>query len=303
MENRENTPLLEVKGLKKTFVTHSSKGKRTVNALSGVSFSVQAGETFGLVGESGCGKTTVGRVICCLTEPTEGQVLLEGQDLYKLSRAELKKQRKNIQMIFQDPFASLDPRMTIGQIVEEPLVIYGIGDKKSRRKSVEEFLERVGLQPSYYDRYPHETVEQLAANIRARRPCNTPSEEICGIDAAALRKSIVRWNELCREGVDADFHRDRMHPIQDGPYYAIELCFSCINTQGGPAKNEWCQTITPYNEVIPHLYNCGECGSYNGFLYTYGNLLEALTTGRMAVHHALGLPDTIRKRYAANTGN
>ena len=100
MANQERIPLLEVRGLKKDFISKSSKGKKTVHALSGIDFTVNAGETFGLVGESGCGKTTVGRVICCLTPPTEGQVLFQGRDLYKMSRSELKKVRKDIQMIF-----------------------------------------------------------------------------------------------------------------------------------------------------------------------------------------------------------
>ena len=82
-----------------------------------------------------------------------------------------------------------------------------------------------------------------------------------------------------------------MLPIDKGPYYAVELCFSCINTQGGPAKNGECQTLNAFDEVIPRLYNCGELGSYNGFLYTYGNILEALTTGRVAANHALTLPN------------
>lgn len=156
MEKQELQPLLEVRGLKKDFVSKGAKGKKVVHALSGIDFTVRQGETFGLVGESGCGKTTVGRVICCLTEPTEGEVLFEGKDLFKMSRAELKKVRRDIQMIFQDPFASLDPRMTIGQIITEPLIIHKIGDRASRRAMAEELLERVGLQPSYYNRYPHE---------------------------------------------------------------------------------------------------------------------------------------------------
>ena len=138
-----------------------------------------------------------------------------------------------------------------------------------------------------------DTIEELAANIKGERPCNTPSEAIRGISGENLRKSIQRWNELCANGEDTDFNRDPSHmlPINEneGPYYAVELCFSCINTQGGPAKNEFCQTLTPFDKVIPRLYNCGECGSFNGFLYTYGNILEALTTGRVAADHALKL--------------
>ena len=138
-----------------------------------------------------------------------------------------------------------------------------------------------------------DTIEELAANIRGKKPCNTVSEEIKGIDSESLRKTIDRWNELCKGGEDTDFSRDPSHmlPISEGPFYAIELCFSCINTQGGPARNGECQTLDPFDRVIPRLYNCGECGSYNGFLYTYGNLLEAFTTGRVAAQHALALDD------------
>lgn len=137
------------------------------------------------------------------------------------------------------------------------------------------------------------TIEELAAKIKGKRPCNTPAEEIRGIDPAALRKTVERWNELCAAGEDSDFRRDPSHmlPLESGPYYAIELCFSCINTQGGPARNAECQTLDPFNRIIPRLYNCGECGSYNGFLYTYGNILEALTTGRVAAQQALALED------------
>lgn len=191
MANQERIPLLEVRGLKKDFISKSSKGKKTVHALSGIDFTVNAGETFGLVGESGCGKTTVGRVICCLTPPTEGQVLFQGRDLYKMSRSELKKVRKDIQMIFQDPFASLDPRMTIGQIITEPLVIHKIGSGASRKKQAEEFLERVGLQPSYYNRYPHEFSGGQRQRIGiARALILNPKLVICDEPVSALDVSV-----------------------------------------------------------------------------------------------------------------
>ena len=191
MANQERIPLLEVRGLKKDFISKSSKGKKTVHALSGIDFTVNAGETFGLVGESGCGKTTVGRVICCLTPPTKGQVLFQGRDLYKMSRSELKKVRKDIQMIFQDPFASLDPRMTIGQIITEPLVIHKIGSGASRKKQAEEFLERVGLQPSYYNRYPHEFSGGQRQRIGiARALILNPKLVICDEPVSALDVSV-----------------------------------------------------------------------------------------------------------------
>ncbi|MGI6630293.1 MAG: ABC transporter ATP-binding protein [Bacillota bacterium] len=184
-------PLLEVYDLKKHFVVKGSKEDRKAYALNGISFTVNEGETFGLVGESGCGKTTAGRVITCLTKPTAGKVIFDGKDMFSLSKKELKKTRRHLQMIFQDPFASLDPRMTVGNIISEPLVIHGIGDKKSRRKSAEEFLEVVGLQSSYYNRYPHEFSGGQRQRIGiARALILHPKLVICDEPVSALDVSV-----------------------------------------------------------------------------------------------------------------
>lgn len=185
------TPLLEVCDLKKHFVVKGSKEERIAYALNGISFSVYAGETFGLVGESGCGKTTAGRVIACLTKPTAGKVAFDGKDMFSLTKKELKETRRHLQMVFQDPFASLDPRMTVGRILSEPLVIHGIGDKNSRRKSVEEFLEIVGLQSSYYNRYPHEFSGGQRQRIGiARALILHPKLMICDEPVSALDVSV-----------------------------------------------------------------------------------------------------------------
>ncbi len=189
--NADTATLLQVKGLTKHFVTKSGKARRVVHAVNGISFDVMRGETFGIVGESGCGKTTAGRVINRLIEPTAGRVIFDGTDLFALNKQELKKSRRDIQMIFQDPFASLDPRMTVGQTLTEPLIIHGMGDRVSRREKVNNFLEMVGLQPSYYDRYPHEFSGGQRQRIGiARALILNPKMVICDEPVSALDVSV-----------------------------------------------------------------------------------------------------------------
>jgi oligopeptide/dipeptide ABC transporter ATP-binding protein len=127
-----------------------------VRAVDGVSFSIRRGETLGLVGESGCGKSTTGRAILRIYDPSEGRVLLDGTDLTTLNTGELNRMRRRMQMIFQDPYASLNPRMTAAGIVGEPLDIHGVGTRRERREQVRDLLATVGLNPEYGDRYPHE---------------------------------------------------------------------------------------------------------------------------------------------------
>ena len=127
-----------------------------VKAVDGVSFRVHAGQTHGLVGESGCGKSTTGRAILRLHEPTSGSVYFEGRDIIALNRRDMREVRKDMQIIFQDPFASLNPRMTIRDIITEPLVVHKIGNDESRKKKAKELLEVVGLNPEHANRYPHQ---------------------------------------------------------------------------------------------------------------------------------------------------
>ncbi|MEW9032708.1 MAG: dipeptide ABC transporter ATP-binding protein [Planifilum fimeticola] len=151
--------VLEVKNLSKYFPIRGGVLRRVVGhvkAVDQVSFSVKKGETFGLVGESGCGKSTTGRTILRLLEPTSGQVLFEGQDIAHLSRQAMRRVRRDLQMVFQDPFASLTPTMTVGELIEEPMKVHGLYTKTERREKVREMMETVGLDPAYIQRYPHE---------------------------------------------------------------------------------------------------------------------------------------------------
>jgi peptide/nickel transport system ATP-binding protein len=151
-------PLLEVRHLSKEFSRKKGLfGRGTViRAVDDVSFSIEKGETFGLVGESGSGKTTTGRCILRLIEPSAGEVLFDGRDMLKLSRGDLRRARRDMQIVFQDPYSSLNPRMRVSDIVEEPLVIHKLGSKPERRERVRQLFALVGLNPDHLRRYPHE---------------------------------------------------------------------------------------------------------------------------------------------------
>ncbi|HEX2911000.1 MAG TPA: ABC transporter ATP-binding protein [Chloroflexia bacterium] len=149
--SNSNSPLLQVEDLGKTF------GQRPpVHAVRGMSFSINKGQTFGLVGESGSGKSTTGRLVLRLIEPTTGRVLFNGRDLGKLAKQEMRQQRRHMQMIFQDPYGSLNPYMTIRETLEEPLMVHGLMDAPGRKNRVESLVSEVGLPRTALEKYPHE---------------------------------------------------------------------------------------------------------------------------------------------------
>ena len=154
-----SAPILEVRDLKKYFPIHKGLFSRTVGhvkAIDGISFDVHAGEVLGLVGESGCGKTTAGRCILQLIKPTSGSVKFEGQEIVGLPRSQMRPLRRRMQIVFQDPYSSLNPRLTIGSILREALTTHGLARGRAADDRVAELLTRVGLSPTHAARYPHE---------------------------------------------------------------------------------------------------------------------------------------------------
>src|SRR5579862_1334343 len=187
-------PLIEVRNLKKYFPVRKGVFSRVVaqvRAVDDVSFALAPGETLGLVGESGCGKTTAGRSLLRLIEPTSGEVLYNGANLLALSPPELRRHRRDLQIIFQDPYSSLNPRMTVGAIVSEGLTVHGIGEKSERIDRVKETLEQVGLDPAYVNRYPHEFSGGQRQRIGlARALVLNPKFIVCDEPVSALDVSV-----------------------------------------------------------------------------------------------------------------
>ncbi|HEY3111810.1 MAG TPA: dipeptide ABC transporter ATP-binding protein [Chloroflexota bacterium] len=189
-----NGPLVEVKNLVKYYPVRGGLLYRTVaevKAVDDVSFAIRPGETFGLVGESGCGKTTVGRTLLRLVPATAGSVSFEGRDVFGLGGGELKRLRRDMQIIFQDPYSSLDPRMPVGEIVGEGLLVHGIGSKKEREERVRETMSRVGLRGQFARRYPHEFSGGQRQRIGiARALVLRPKFVVCDEPVSALDVSI-----------------------------------------------------------------------------------------------------------------
>ena len=193
--NGSGNELLRVEGLQKYFpVTRGlvfQKEVGSVKAVDGVSFSLKAGETLGVVGESGCGKSTMARCIARLLEPTGGTIWFDGRDITHLDRADMRPVRRDMMMVFQDPYASLNPRKRVGAIVGEPLEVHGVGNDEERKRRVQELLEIVGLNPEHYNRFPHEFSGGQRQRIGiARALAINPKLIICDEPVSALDVSV-----------------------------------------------------------------------------------------------------------------
>jgi oligopeptide/dipeptide ABC transporter ATP-binding protein len=252
-------PLLQVTGLKKYFPVRSgifSRVSAWVKAVDDVSFHLRQGETLGLVGESGCGKTTVGRSILRLMEPTAGTIIFEGGDLLSLSPKELRQTRRRMQIIFQDPYSSLNPRMTIGAIVAEPLKIHQIAKGKALQEQVDQLFTRVGLRPEHQSRYPHEFSGGQRQRVGiARALALNPKFIVCDEAVSALDVSIQAQILNLLRDLQKEFHLSYLfitHDLNVVQYLADRIAVMYVGklAEVAPAEDLFATPKHPYTQAL-----------------------------------------------------
>ena len=246
-------PLLRVEHLKKYF--KSARGM--VHAVDDVSFTLEAGKTLGVVGESGCGKSTLGRTIIRLQEPTSGSVFFDGKDVSKLNRQGLWEQRRQMQMIFQDPFSSLNPRMTISQAIEEPLALYKIcPDRTSRQKRVAELMDTVGLARRLYNTYPHELDGGRRQRVGIARALSLqPQFIVCDEPVSSLDVSIQAQILNLMQDLQKEFHLTYMfitHDLSVVYHISDEIMVMYLGQviEKAPAEKLFANPVHPYTQAL-----------------------------------------------------
>lgn len=259
-----NAPLLEVRNLKKYFNTP----RGLLHAVDDVTFTLERGKTLGVVGESGCGKSTTGRSILRLLEPTSGEVLFEGQDITKLSKEEMRAKRKDMQIIFQDPYSSINPRKTVGQIIADPLEINKIiTDKKQMEKRVRELMEIVGLADRLYGTYPHELDGGRRQRIGiARALALEPKFIVCDEPVSALDVSIQAQILNLLNQLQKDMGLTYMfitHDLSVVNHFSDDIAVMYLGRliEKAPAEELFANPTHPYTQAllsaipIPQLHN------------------------------------------------
>ena len=253
-----NTPIVETKGLKMYFPvgrTITGKPRRLLKAVDDVSFAIGKGQTFGLVGESGCGKTTIGRCLVRLYQPTEGQILFDGQDIARLSEKELAPYRRRMQMIFQDPYASLNPRMTVASIIAEPLLHTDMS-RADRDARVRELVDLVGLKPDHMQRYPHEFSGGQRQRVGiARALASSPEfivcdEPISALDVSIQAQVINTLEELQdRFGLSYLFVSHDLSMVRHISHEVGVMYLGCM-VERAPVQELYAHMLHPYTEAL-----------------------------------------------------
>jgi oligopeptide transport system ATP-binding protein len=252
-------PLVEIKHVKKYFPIRKGVLQREVarvHAVDDVSFAVYEGETLGLVGESGCGKSTLGRTIVRLLEPTAGEITFQGRRIEDLSLRQLRPLRRQMQMVFQDPYASLNPRKRVGTIISDPMKIHKLGDAKERKVRVEELLETVGLSPEHYNRFPHEFSGGQRQRIGiARALALRPKLIVADEPVSALDVSIQSQMLNLLEDLQTEFHLTYIfiaHDLGVVRHVSNRIAVMYLGklVELSPAEELYTRPIMPYTEAL-----------------------------------------------------
>lgn len=274
--------LLEVRDLKKYFSTP----KGLLHAVDGVSFAIEKGKTLGVVGESGCGKSTLGRVILNLLEATGGQVFYKGKDITHLDKVELKQQRKSMQMIFQDPFSSIDPRMMVSEIIGEPLRVYNTTKSKDEyAKRVKELMDQVGLAERVYYSYPHELDGGRRQRIGiARALAIEPEFIVCDEPVSALDVSIqaqiLNLLQDLQNSLDLTYIFIT-HDLSVVRHISDDICVMYLGVlvEKSPAKELFSRQYHPYTQALLSAIPVPQLGAKRGRIVLKGELTSPINVG------------------------